>query len=72
MLELGFIDRYVIKKKYNLDILNLANEVFMQWQEAGLLNITDRYINLTQAGLFWSVTMSQLLQNYLIKNQNHL
>ena len=46
--------------------MNLASEVFEQWQEAKLLTIDERYINLNLAGLFYSVTMSQLLQNYLI------
>ncbi len=66
MLELGYIDRKAIFKKHNLDIMNLASEVFEQWQEAKLLTIDERYINLNLAGLFYSVTMSQLLQNYLI------
>lgn len=37
----------------------------MQWQEAGLLVLSGRFADLTLAGKFWAVTMTQLLTNYL-------
>lgn len=69
MLELGFIDLKKINSTHNIDLLCLASPVFKQWQEAGLLSISRDYINLTLAGLFWSVTMSNLLNTYLLQNK---
>ena len=41
--------------------------VLQKWQEAGLLELNGRFVDLTLAGRFWAVTMSQLLTNYLQK-----
>lgn len=64
-LELGFVDFEYLKKKHEVDISVLADEVFKQWQEAGLLTLNNRFADLTLAGKFWAVTMTQLLTNYL-------
>ena len=70
MLELGFIDLKQFKKNFHQDLLTIAGEVFENWQQAGLLKIEKDYIKLNQAGLFWSVTMSNLLIKYLIQVSN--
>lgn len=66
MLELGFIDLVQFEDKFNCNLLAIAREVFENWQQAGLLKIEKEYIKLNQAGLYWSVTMSNLLIKYLI------
>lgn len=66
-LELGFVDFAYLKKRHGIDVAAAADEVFKQWQEAGLLQFDGRFVDLTLAGRFWAVTMTQLLTNYLQK-----
>ena len=66
-LELGFVDFDYLKKRHGIDVAKEGAEVFTQWQDAGLLKLNGRFVDLTLAGRFWAVTMSQLLTNYLQK-----
>ena len=56
-----------MKRRHGVDVAKEGSEVFAQWQEAGLLELNGRFVDLTLAGRFWAVTMSQLLTNYLQK-----
>ena len=64
-LELSFLDFEYLKKRHNVDVLEEAKEVLEQWQEAGLIRLNGRFADLTLAGRYWAVTMTQLLTNYL-------
>lgn len=66
-LELGFVDFDYLKRRHGVDLAKEGAEVFTQWQDAGLLKLNGRFVDLTLAGRFWAVTMSQLLTNYLQK-----
>lgn len=57
-----------LKRQTSLDLNDIAGPLFEQWQHAGLLVSKDGWIDLTTAGRFWQVTMTQNLLEWL--NQN--
>ncbi len=64
-LELGALDFKALKERHGTDVREMASGVFAQWQEAGLLNLDERFAVLTLAGRYWAVTMTQHLCEYL-------
>ncbi|WP_461535665.1 heme anaerobic degradation radical SAM methyltransferase ChuW/HutW [Spongorhabdus nitratireducens] len=47
------------------NIIDHCKPLFAAWEQNGLVERCGRYLNLTLAGQFWNVTLSQALQDYL-------
>lgn len=63
--ELGALNFQELQRRHGVDLQAGAAEVFAQWQQAGLLEVHGAWVDLTLAGRFWAVTMTQLLVDYL-------
>lgn len=57
-----------LKEHYSLDVDKATGLLFEQWQRAGLLTASGGWIDLTTAGRFWQVTMTQNLIEWLRQN----
>lgn len=68
-LDLAWVSRE-LKKCSGPDLDEVAGPLFDQWQHAGLLNRADGWLDLTTAGRFWQVTMTQGLLEWLSQNIN--
>ncbi len=68
-MERGHLDSarlaVVLAESTGLDLDALAGPLFAQWQRAGLLTRDGDWLDLTQAGRFWQVTMTQSLLEWL-------
>lgn len=67
--ELGALNFQEMSRRHGVDLQECAGEVFTQWQQAGLLELHGAWADLTLAGRFWAVTMTQLLVDYLQQKQ---
>ncbi len=67
--DLGWLDLTTIRQAGTMngysEILEHCQPLFSAWEKNGLAQQTDNYLNLTLAGQFWNVTLSQALQNFL-------
>lgn len=63
-LEQGYLNLAYIKN-YNSTFYSALEKVLKNWQEAGLIFIEKDYMNLTTAGMFWGVNLSQSILNIL-------
>jgi anaerobilin synthase len=68
-LERGRLDRSALAERLRaatgLDLDRIAGPLIAQWVQAGLLDIEDRWLDLTLAGRFWQVTLTQNLRDWL-------
>lgn len=68
-LERGRLDRLALAERVEaaagLDLERIAGPLFAQWERAGLLTSDDRWLDLTLAGRFWQVALTQNLLEWL-------
>ncbi|WP_041446748.1 hypothetical protein [Thiocystis violascens] len=68
-LERGRPDRSALAERLGaatgLDLDRIAGPLIAQWVQAGLLNVEGRWLDLTLAGRFWQVTLTQNLLDWL-------
>lgn len=63
-IEQGYLNLAYIKT-YNLSFYNALMKLVKNWEEAGLVYIEKNYMNLTTAGMYWGVNLSQSILNIL-------
>ena len=64
-MELGRVNLADIDREFGLNLEGLSEDIFAQWEKAGLIRTVGPWRVQTVAGQFWHVTMSQLLLNVL-------
>ena len=68
-LERGRLDQWALADRLatttGLDLEQIAGPLLDQWQGAGLLTRDGRWLELTLAGRFWQVTLTQNLLEWL-------
>jgi anaerobilin synthase len=68
-LERGRLDRSALAEQLGaatgLDLDRIAGPLLAQWVQAGLLSVDGRWLDLTLAGRFWQVTLTQNLLEWL-------
>ncbi len=60
-LELGYMNLKHTSKEAGIDVENIFTPLLEQWERAGLLTRSDDWIDLTLAGQFWQVNITQAL-----------
>lgn len=68
-LERGRLDRSALAERLGtatgLDLDRIAGPLFAQWEQAGLITCDGHWLDLTLAGRFWQVTLTQSLLEWL-------
>lgn len=71
-MEEGAVNIRTLGEKYSLDLLGIFKPLLDQWEKTGLVsNHENGWLEMTEAGEFWTVTMSQAMIDYfsLMKKQ---
>lgn len=63
--DLGSLNFNTLDRAAESELSRHCRPLFEAWQDNGLAQIEHDTLNLTLAGQFWNVTMSQALNNYL-------
>lgn len=63
-IEQGYLNLECIKN-YNIAFYNVLMKLVKNWEEAKLVFIEKDYMNLTTAGMYWGVNLSQSILNVL-------
>jgi len=66
-MEEGSVNIRTLEKKYNLDLSGMFKPLLDQWEKTGLvINHQNGWLDMTEAGEFWTVTMSQAMIDYFV------
>lgn len=68
-LALGVLDLDFFRLKYQTDLNQQMKSVFHSWNENGLAILSKKHLDLTQAGQFWYVNLTQAMIDWLDKHQ---
>jgi len=69
-MEEGAVNLSRLAEDHDLDITGIFKPLFDQWHQAGLMEINeDNWLELTEAGEFWNVTLAQKMIDYFNQNQ---
>lgn len=64
-MEQGWVDIPKLERRFGLDVSAALSPLLEQWNRAGLVEMREGVMELTLAGQFWQVNLSQLLQDFL-------
>ncbi len=64
-LEQGWLDLADLEKKHGIVVRPALEPLLEQWERAGLVERRGDVLELTLAGQFWQVNLSQLMQDFL-------
>ncbi len=73
-MDIGALDIAGLSSKYGIDLNDLLSPLFSSWQAKDLIKMTDGFLELTIAGQFWYVNLTQALLDWLViikNNANH-
>ena len=64
------VDMTAMGKKFNMDMVATFAPLLNQWQNAGLVKLSDSgWMEFTVAGEFWNVTMAQKMIDFFSHQQ---
>lgn len=70
-IEEGSVNIRALGKKYGEDLSGMFNPLLDQWEQTGLVkNGSNGWLDMTEAGEFWTVTMSQAMIDFFILMKN--
>jgi oxygen-independent coproporphyrinogen-3 oxidase len=75
-IEEGAVNLPALGSRYDIDLPEVFHPLLSQWAKTGLLVMDNGWLELTEAGEFWQVTMAQALLDYFLivhngeKNEN--
>jgi len=64
-MDRGYLDLSSFKSQYNVDLAELLSPLLEAWKEKGLIEINGDYIDLTIAGQFWYINLTQAMLDWL-------
>jgi len=70
-MERGYIDLLRIKARYGVDMEEALSTIFNEWTRKGLVRIDGNYLDLTIAGQFWYVNLTQAILDSLVMLGDH-
>ncbi len=66
-MEEGAVNIRTLGEKYNLDLFGIFKPLLDQWGTTGLVsNHENGWVEMTETGEFWMVTMSQAMIDYFV------
>jgi len=66
-MEEGAVNVQTLGSKYNLDLSGMFKPLLDQWEKTGLVTRHENgWLEMTEAGEFWTVTMSQAMIDYFV------
>ncbi|NOQ45335.1 MAG: hypothetical protein GQ559_01450, partial [Desulfobulbaceae bacterium] len=64
-MEEGAVNLRALSEQHGLDLYKMFKPLLVQWSNAGLILMNDAgWIELTEAGEFWNVTLAQAMIDY--------
>jgi oxygen-independent coproporphyrinogen-3 oxidase len=64
-MDLGQLNLSQIRTRYDVDLEELLKDVFSVWEKRGLIEINGDFLELTIAGQFWYVNLTQAMLDWL-------
>jgi oxygen-independent coproporphyrinogen-3 oxidase len=64
-MDLGQLNLSELKTRYDVDLEGLLKELFSVWGKRGLTEINGDFLDLTVAGQFWYVNLTQAMLDWL-------
>lgn len=61
----GHLNLSSIKERHGIDLEEICMGLFKEWVKRGLVEINDTYIDLTIAGQFWYVNLTQAILDWM-------
>ena len=73
-MDLGRLNISALSAKYGIDLKNMLSPLLEAWTKKGLINLNDGLLELTIAGQFWYVNLTQAMLDWLqmMKKQSPL
>ncbi len=65
-MDRGQLNLIWIKARYGINIEELLSPLFKEWIRKGLIEINDDYLDLTIAGEFWYINLTQAILDCLV------
>ncbi|MEO0230248.1 MAG: heme anaerobic degradation radical SAM methyltransferase ChuW/HutW [candidate division WOR-3 bacterium] len=65
-MDLGMLNMAQISSTYGFDFMDLISPLLESWQSKGLIKISDGFLELTIAGQFWQVNLTQAILDWLL------
>ncbi len=72
-MDRGMLNLLWLKTAYGVDLEEMMEPVFNEWKRKGLIEINGDYLDLTLAGQFWYVNLTQAILDWLtmMKDKNY-
>jgi oxygen-independent coproporphyrinogen-3 oxidase len=72
-MDSGTVNLLKLKTDYGVDLKDIMEPVFNEWKRKGLIEINGDYLDLTIAGQFWYVNLTQAILDWLVmmKDENY-
>lgn len=64
-MDSAYLNFSQINSQYEIDLKYLLNDLFEVWAEKGLIKIDGDFLELTIAGQFWYINLTQTMIDYL-------
>lgn len=64
-MNLGRLNISMLSAKYNIDLEDILSPLLKAWIKKGLINLNDGFLELTIAGQFWYVNLTQAMLDWL-------
>ncbi len=64
-MDLGQLNLSQLRSRYSIDLEDLLEDVFSVWKKKGLIEINGDFLDLTIAGQFWYVNLTQAILDQL-------
>ena len=67
-MDAGCCNIREIGKHYGFDLEDIFAGLLAQWERVGLITLKDGWVELTLAGQFWQVNLTQAIIDYFRRN----
>lgn len=70
-MDLGRLNISMLSAKYGVDLKDMLSPLIETWLTKGLIKIGDGFLDLTIAGQFWYVNLTQAMLDWLVMIKNN-
>lgn len=65
-MDLGNLNLWMLSAKYGIDLEDILSPLIETWSSKGLIEMSDGFLELTVAGQFWYVNLTQAMLDWLV------